>query len=345
MTDEQQKWKQEVAEFLQIEMTPDFLEELEKQDYSTAAASVSFSKKLAAKGWLTLAWPRQYGGQERSFLEQAIFNYQMGYYLAPTMAHQTGTNQVGRALMVHGTDEQKKRFLPRIARQEIVFAQAHTEPGAGTDLASLKTRAARRGAAYIIDGEKCYCSHAHIADYIYMAVRTDPNSVRHKGISLLVVDAKTPGMSISEMKTINHGRVSSIFFDNVSVPQENLLGEENKGWYMLMSTLAIERSIVRSPGTFQRLFDELIAYAKETRRDGHPIIEEQIMRFRFAEFATDIEVANMLYWRVACLANKGEIPGIEGNFQSLFLSKLEHRFANFGMEVLDHYGQLRRGSK
>jgi len=342
-TEEQEKWKQEVVEFLQTEMTPDFLEEIERGDHANTPVSIPFSHKVAAKGWAALALPKEYGGQGRSQVDQAIFMEQMGYFLAPQGGH-TGVNMLGTALLHHGTEEQRQWWLPRIAKQGILCAEVYTEPEAGTDLASLTTKAVADGNDYLINGVKIFNSTAHHADHMFVATRTDPDLPKHKGISVFIVDAKSPGITISPMLTMNHGRVSQLFFDNVRVPAENMVGKKNNGWTVLRTTLGVHRSGVDVAAFRRRIYDELLGYAKETKRGGRLLIEDPIIRYRFAEWAVNIEVARMLAWRVVWSRLRGEAPGVETTVQSLFDRSSEHAFFNFAMQILGLFGQLRRES-
>lgn len=345
LTPEQEKWKEEVKEFLEREMTPEFLAELEKEDYPHNPISVPFSKKLAEKRWLSLTWPRKYLGLERLHLDQAIWHEQMGYYGAPAGAHMAGSSWISQGLLHHGTEEQKAQYLPPIARQEVVYCVAYTEPDAGSDLASLKTTAQRQGNEFVINGEKVFCSSIHRADKIYLAARTDPNAPKRQGISMFILDVKTPGVSYTGRKTVNHGRVNDVYFDNVHLSEKNLVGQENKGWGMLMTSLTAERTVTSSAaGSFKRLWEELVAYAREVKRDGRPIIENPVIRYKLAESAIEIEVLRSIARRVAWLMDQGKQPGSEGFSQALVSRLFEPRFSNFAMDILGFYGQLQRVS-
>ncbi|MBI4331305.1 MAG: acyl-CoA dehydrogenase family protein [Chloroflexi bacterium] len=344
-TEQQERWRAEVDDFLRKEVTPALIADAEKQDYVTAPFSVEFSRKLAAKGWLALSWPKEYGGQGRDYLDTAILEEQMGYRWAPVEAHRTGCAFVANGIMEHGTPEQKKRVLPQIARQEVIFCEAYTEPEAGTDLATLKTKAIFDGKDYVVNGEKTFCSGFHFADCMHLAARTDPASSRHRGISMFIVDVKAAGVTYRPMKTINHGTMTHIFFDNVRVSPENLIGAKDRGWQQLMSVLAAERTGLHVAGANKRIVEWLAEYARATQRGGQPVISDPVIRHRLAELAVEIEAGRMLSWRVACLRSKGNQIGVEGNIQALFHREIEHRLAHFGMQVLGQYGQLHRDSR
>jgi len=344
-TPEQERWRGEVRAFLEAEMTPEFVAELESQDYTTSTISVPFSRKLAQRGWLTLYWPREYGGQERSFIDYAILEEELGYFRAPTAAHNFGVKMVGVALLHFGTEEQRRRFLPPISRQEVVYCQAFTEPNAGSDSANVETRAIPQGDDYIIDGQKTLCTSAHRADTMYLSARTDPTAPKHRGISMFLVDVNSPGVTIVPWRTVDHGRVNHVFLDGVRVPASRMVGEKNRGFQVMMASLNLERTGVDKPAANRRTWEELVAYARETRRNGRPLAREPLVRYRLAECAIEIEVQRMLAWRVADMRARGLLPTYEASVQSLRVREFEHRFANFAMELLGLYGQLRKGSK
>lgn len=344
-TPEQEAWRQEVRAFLKQEMTPEFEAELEAQDYTTSTISVPFSRKLAARGWLGMSWPRKYGGQDRPFIDQAILNEEIGYFRAPTAAHNFGLNQVGTAILLHGTEEQKLSVLPRITHQEVVFSQAFTEPQAGSDSAAIETRAARDSEDYVINGQKIFCTSFHRSDMMYVTTRTDPTVPKHKGISLFLVPVDAPGVSHTKGWTIDYGRENTVFLDNVRVPATNMVGQPNQGWYVMMTALNMERTGLEQPARSKRDLEDLVQYAKGHRRHGRPITQEPVMRYRLAECAIEIEVQRMLAWRVAYMRSKGTIGSYEASLQSLRVREFEHRFANLALEVVGFYGLLRRESR
>ncbi|MBI2918531.1 MAG: acyl-CoA dehydrogenase family protein [Chloroflexi bacterium] len=344
-TPEQEAWRQEVRAFLKQEMTPEFEAELESQDYTTSTTSLPFSKKLAARGWLGMSWPKKYGGQDRPFMDQAILNEEIGYFRAPTAAHNFGLNQVGTAMLLHGTEEQKLQWLPKITRQEVVFSQAFTEPQAGSDSAAIETRAVPDGDDYIVNGQKIFCTSYHRSDMMYVTTRTDPNVPKHRGISLFVIPVNAPGVSSSRGLTIDHGRENTVFLDNVQVPASNMVGRPNQGWMVMMTALNMERTGLEAPAHSKRNLEDLVAYAREHRRHGKAIIEDPFLRYRLAEAAIEIEVQRMLAWRVAYMRSKGTIGSYEASLQSMRVREFEHRFTNLAMEVVGFFGMLRRESK
>jgi alkylation response protein AidB-like acyl-CoA dehydrogenase len=344
-TPEQEAWREEVRAFLRQEMTPQFEAELEAQDYTTSTISVPFSKKLAARGWLGMSWPKKYGGQERPFIDQAILNEEIGYFRAPTAAHNFGLNQVGAAILLHGAEEQKLALLPRITRQEVVFSQAFTEPNSGSDAAAIETRAVPDGDDYIINGQKIFCTSFHRSDVMYVTTRTDPTVPKHRGISLFLVPVDSPGVSFSKGWTIDHGRENTVFLDDVRVPATSMVGQPNTGWQVMMTALNLERTGLEQPARNKRDLEDLVRYAREHRRHGSPLIDDPHIRYRLAECAIEIEVQRMLAWRVAWMRDRGTVSSYEASLQSLRVREFEHRFANLAMEIAGFFGLLRRESK
>ena len=188
-----------------------------------------FRAKLAERGRLTLSWPQKYGGQERSYEEQYLFQEALNYVGAPTAT--VAVQQVGPTLMAYGSAEQQASFLPRIARGEIEFALGYTEPDVGTDLASLQLRAIRDGDDYVLNGIKRFTSAAHRAEYVWLAARTDPAAPKHRGISMFLVDLATPGITVKPIWTMSGSRTNEVYWDDVRIPADALVGEENRGWY------------------------------------------------------------------------------------------------------------------
>jgi alkylation response protein AidB-like acyl-CoA dehydrogenase len=340
-TPAQQAWRQEVIEFLSRELTPDFVREFEREDAASSYASPTFSRKLAERGWLTLHWPREYGGLERPFMDQAILNEQLGYFRAPVGWHNIATEWVALPLMQYGTQEQKQRFLPAIARAEVSYSPTLSEPEAGSDLANIKTTAVRDGEEYVVNGLKVFITPAHRARYLWLLVVTDPQAARrHQRMSMLIVPVDTPGITIKKVPTMNHGRVNDVYLEDVRVPVANRVGPEHGGWQVAMTTLNIERSGIYYVSANQMWLEDLVQYARETRRRGRPIIEDPLVRHRLAYWATELEAQRMLSWRIAWLQSQGKSPSTEASIQSLRVRMYEHEFANFGMQVLGQYGQL-----
>ena len=227
-------------------------------------------RKLADRGWLTLGWPKEYGGRGASPITQLVFNEEMAYHRSPGK-DAFGIGMLGPALMMHGTEEQKRKYLPAIAEGRINWCQGFSEPGSGSDLASLQTRAVEDGDDYVISGQKIWTSGAHHADRFFMLARTDPDAPKHRGITFFMGDMKDPGVEVRPIVSAT-GRHSfnEVFFDNVRVNKRDIVGEVNRGWYVAMTLLGFERSTVEWPAAARRALEELVDYARETRRSTAP---------------------------------------------------------------------------
>jgi alkylation response protein AidB-like acyl-CoA dehydrogenase len=333
-------FRAELREFLKEEWPPEKRERIAAGDgYEEERA---FRRRLAQKGWLAMSWPKEYGGQGRSILEQYIFSEEMAYHGAP--AGTVGVGQVGPTLMRYGSEEQKSRFLPQIAAGEVDFALGYTEPEAGTDLASLTTRAVEDGDDFIINGTKIYTSAAHRAEYVWLATRTDPEAPKHRGISLFIVDLKSPGISVRPLWTMGDGRTNQTFYDNVRVPRENLIGELNRGWYYVAHALDFERITVFTVATLRAGFDALVATVKAATYDGRPLREEPEVRDTIAQLSTELEVAQMLSYRAAWMISNDQHPNYEASMLKVFATEYMQRLYQQGSRLLGLYGQLAPGS-
>jgi alkylation response protein AidB-like acyl-CoA dehydrogenase len=303
----------------------------------------SFLKKLATKGWLTMAWPKEWGGMGASHMMQLVFNEEIAREEAP--ATYLGSDRVGPTIMLYGTDEQKQRFLPPIVRAEAIWCQGFSEPGAGSDLASLQTRATHDGDDFVVNGSKVWTSFAHAADWMILLARTDQDAPKHKGISFFLLDMKTPGVTVRPLvDMLNRHQFNEVFFDNVRVPRECLIGEENRGWYVSAATLDFERSgIGRIIGTY-RTYDQLVQYAKTAHLLGKPVLAHQPVRHALAELKLEFEVGRLLSYRVTHMQAKQLVPNYEASVAKMYGSELAQRLANVGLRVLGMGGQLAPGS-
>jgi alkylation response protein AidB-like acyl-CoA dehydrogenase len=303
----------------------------------------AFLKKLAAKGWLTMAWPKEWGGMGASHMMQLVFNEEVARQDAP--ATYLGADRVGPTIMLYGTDEQKHRFLPPIVRAETIWCQGFSEPGAGSDLASLQTRATQDGDDFVINGSKVWTSYAHLSDWVILLARSDPDAPKHKGISFFLVDMKTPGITVRPLvDMLNRHQFNEVFFDNVRVPRDCLIGELNRGWYVATATLDFERSgIQRIIGTY-RTYDQLVEYAKTAQLGGKPVLAHDPVRHALAELKIEFEVGRLLSYRVTYMQSKQLVPNYEASVAKMYGSELAQRLANTGMRVLGLAGQLAPGS-
>ena len=302
-------------------------------------------KKLADQGWLTMHWPQEYGGQGASPLRSTIFNEEMSYHRAPGRDI-FGVRMLAPTLMIYGTEEQKKRFLLPVARGEVQWCQGYSEPGSGSDLASLQTRAVSDGDDYVINGSKIWTTMAHRADWMMLLARTDPEAPKHRGISFILVDMKSPGVSVQPVYNMTGGHdFNQVFFDNVRVPKANLVGEENRGWYVGVTLLDFERSGIDYSATSRRLLTELTEHVKSTSVDGRPIATGAQVRNQLVERYIEAEAARLLAYNVAWLQGEGQVPNKEASMSKVFGSETLQRVTSTAMEVLGLYGQLRPGDR
>ncbi len=351
-SEREEAFRREVEDFINEELPADWVEKniYWPGGYGTLAQFEEFgpqveqfTRRLAEKGWLTISWPKEYGGAGLSHTEQAIFHERMSYHRAPSAGIATGIG--GPTIMRVGSEEMKREWLPRIARGEIGFWLAYSEPNSGSDLASMQTRAVEDGDDLIINGQKIWGTAAHVSHYAWMAVRTDPTAPPHKGISLVIVDNTSPGVTIRPLINIcGFHSFNEVFFDNVRVPKKNIVGEMNKGWYYLMVALDFERLVIPIGG-FRRTFEEIVRYARETKHNGQALSQQPLIRNKLANIAVQIEIAYMFFWHIAWMLDKGLVPNIEASVLKLVTTELSQKLANTGMQVMGHYGQMESTSK
>lgn len=321
-----------------------FLDEHATGEASEEEPDPELEKKLAEHGWLTMAWPKEYGGGGASHIEQLIFKEEM--YRVGATYDQLAINLVGPTLMVHGTEEQKREHLPPIARAERRWCQGFSEPGAGSDLASLQTRAVRDGDEYIINGQKIWTSNAHNADYCLLLARTDPEAPKHRGISMFLVDMKSPGVRIQPLIQMTgvHG-FNQVFFDEVRVPVQDRVGEENRGWYVATTTLDFERSGIERNLTAERDWNRIYAALREPANRRSLAASGISWRHKLADLRIEIEVGRWMARRVAYMQNAGLVPNAEASMSKGYNSEVGQRVDDFGVNVFGLAGQLWEGPR
>ncbi len=305
------------------------------------AAADEWAGALAERGWIAPHWPKEYGGAGLSPMEQFIFKQEMAQAQAPSVGGM-GVSLLGPTLIVHGTEEQRAEHLPRILSGEVAWAEGYSEPGAGSDLASLQTRAIRDGDEYVINGQKIWTSGAHTADWLFALVRTDPEAPKHRGISFLMMDIHTPGLNVRPLINMawEHG-FNETFFEDVHVPTKNLVGDENRGWYVGASLLDFERSNIAGAIENRRLISDLIDYAASEAGRGKSRLSESVsLRHEMAEAYVQTEVLFNFSFRVISMQNRGLIPNYEASTSKLFNSELVQRVARLGTKVFGQYANL-----
>ncbi|MEX0799860.1 MAG: acyl-CoA dehydrogenase [Dehalococcoidia bacterium] len=348
LSPEEEAFRQEVRDWLGDNLPKDWQQDRFSREQSPETLNIyrTFARKLAEKKWVAPQWPVEYGGLGLSVIQQLIFNEEMAHAQAPVGYSIIGVGWVGPTLIVYGTEEQKQQHLSAITNAEMMWCQGFSEPGAGSDLASLQTKAVRDGDDYVINGQKIWTSGAHLADWCILIARTDPEAPKHKGISYFLVDMKTPGITVRPLIDMmnNHG-FNEMFFEDVRIPRKNLLGEENRGWYMAATTLDFERSSIGGAVGGRRMLEELVTYARETKRNGKYLSEETTVRNRLADAALDVELGRLLSYRVASMQQRGMVPNYESSIAKLFNTDMQLRMARAGMEIMGLYGQLEPPSK
>ncbi len=345
LTEEQTAFRQEVRDFLDKELPSDWIGGPISFANVDQGTEMKWRKMLAEKGWNTIGWPKEYGGQGASPMTQLIFNEEWEYRGAPGL-DSFGLNLLGPTLMVHGTEEQKRAYLGDIARGEVVWCQGFSEPGSGSDLASLQTRAVEDGDEYVINGQKIWSSYAQYADHMFLLARTDTSAVKHRGISFLLLDMDTPGITVRPIQEMSgESSFNEEFFDNVRIPKQNVLGEVNRGWYVAMTLLDFERTGINHPAGGKRILDLLIQYAKETSHNGKPLAADPRIRHKLADVAVSLETSRMMAYRIAWMQGEGMVPNMEASLLRLISSQTSQKLARVGMEVMGLMGQLEKGSK
>ncbi len=334
-------FRKEVRDFLDSEL-PSALKNLDPREDPGALRDAfrEWRRTLSSRGWVAPAWPKEYGGAGLGVMEQFIMNEEFAEHRAPNVGGM-GVSMCGPTLIVHGSEEQKKEHLSRILSGEATWCQGFSEPGSGSDLASLQTRAVRDGDDYVLNGQKIWTSGAHRANWMFMLARTDPEAPKHKGISYFLVDMKSPGISIRPLvNMLGNADFNEVFFDNVRVPAKNLVGEENRGWYIGTTTLDFERSSIGSAVGLRQTMDDLIAYATQHAGDGTSRLSNTpSVRYEVADRYVEVNVARLMSYRVITMQAKGMIPNHEASMTKLFSSELGQRISRTGMKVLGLYGQ------
>lgn len=338
-TDEQRAMRERLRAYFDDLMTPSLREEL-KHGYNTQEAAEAYRavvRRLGEDGWLGIGWPTEIGGQGLSMVEQAIFNDEAALADVPTPL--LTINSVGPAIARFGTDEQKREIVTGILQGEIHFAIGYSEPGSGTDLASITTRAVRDGDEYVINGQKLWTGMMEAADYIWLAVRTDPDAPKHRGISVLLVPRHAPGITSTRLRTLGDNSVASVSFDDVRVPVENCIGGENNGWAMITGQLNSER-VALSPSAFiERSLAIVSEFARHTEaEDGRPLIEQTWVRDNLAQVTAELEFLKLLNAKLATDVDAGTLTPADASVSKVFGSELQSRaqrllFAILGEDV------------
>jgi len=342
-TPEQERLRQQLREYFAGLMTTERRSALADAsgEYGDGEAYKEVVRQLGRDGWLALGWPAEYGGQGRSVLEQLIFTDEAAIAGVPVPF--LTINTVAPTIMRFGTPEQKERFLPRIAAGELHFSIGYSEPGAGTDLASLRTRAVRDGDSYVISGQKMWTSLIQYADYVWLACRTDSDALRHKGLSIIIVPTDADGFSYTPVHTLAGVTTSATYYSDVRVPAANLVGEENKGWPLITNQLNHERVALTSAAPVQSALAGVTDWARSTKlADGRRIIDQEWVQLNLARVHAKAEFLKLVNWQIA--AEAGSPGPAAASATKVYGTELTIEACRLLMEVLGADAEVRAGS-
>ncbi len=333
----------EIRAWLTANITEEFREKREMTLQQKLVVRRAWQKKLFDSGLVGIGWPREYGGRGATLLQEAIYNEELARAKAPATANVIGLGMAGPTILSVGTSEQKSRYLPKILSGEEIWCQGFSEPNAGSDVAALQSRAIREGDHFVVNGQKVWTSYGYIADFCILLVRTDFEAPKHKALSYLIVDMKSPGVTTRPLvQMTGEAEFAEMFFENVKVPVQNLVGELNKGWMVAITTLMHERgsfsfNVVVS---FEQRLQGLIELAQTSLRDGVPAVQDPQVRQRLAKLYTDIKTFKLSTVRQMSTVTKGQIPGPEGSLLKLQWSELNQRLVELAFEIEGPYSAL-----
>jgi alkylation response protein AidB-like acyl-CoA dehydrogenase len=342
LTDEQEALRRELRAYFAELMTPEVEAAMSNGEWGGSRYR-ELSLRMGRDGWLGIGWPREYGGQGRSAVEQFIFFDEAQRAGAPVPF--LTINTVGPTLMRYGTEEQRAAFLPRILRGEVHFSIGYSEPDAGTDLASLRTSAVSDGDEWTINGSKLWTSLVQDADYVWLAARTDPEAKKHRGISIFIVPTAARGFRYSPIETIGDGTTNATFYEDVRVPHSALVGEVNQGWSLITNQLNLERVALCAPGGVQRLFEDVCAWARETRlADGRRVVDQEWVRLDLARIHSGLEFLKLINWKSAWSLTRGRIDPADASATKVFGTEFFCQAYRMMLEIMGPAGAVKRGS-
>ena len=341
-TDEQEALRDELRAYFADLMTPEVEAALSNGEWGGGPAR-ELALRMGRDGWLGVGWPREYGGQGRSAVEQFIFFDEAQRAGAPVPF--LTINTVGPTLMRYGSEAQKAAFLPRILRGEVHFSIGYSEPDAGTDLASLRTSAVFDGDEWVINGSKLWTSLVQDADYVWLAARTDPEAKKHRGISIFIVPTGARGFRFSPIEIISDGATNATFYEDVRVPHDALVGEVNQGWSLITNQLNLERVALCAPGGVQRLFEDVCDWARETRLvDGRRVVDQEWVRLHLARVQAGLEFLKLINWKSAWALTRGRIDPADASTTKVFGTEFFTEAYRLLLEVMGPAGALKRRS-
>jgi alkylation response protein AidB-like acyl-CoA dehydrogenase len=346
LTPEERQFRDELRAWLGVNVPKDWSEWREKPIEDSFPYLRAWQRKLDEGGWAAVSWPKEYGGRSASLMQQAIFWEEMARAEAPPMANALGLGLIGPTIIAYGTEEQKKRFIPKILSAEEIWCQGFSEPNAGSDLASLQTAARLDGDHYVVNGQKVWTSYGWVGDWCELVVRTDANVPKHKGLTVLLVDMKSPGFEVRPLRQMTgESEFHELFFRDVRVPVKNVLGKVNDGWNVAVSTLMYERGSygARLHLLFKRNINRLIELSRAFPWNGHPAAQDPLIRQKLAQCYAEIEIMRWNQLRAFSRITETGVPGPEGSIQKIFWSELNQRVQQVAQEMLGPFGQLVSG--
>ncbi len=346
LTAEEKQFRDELRSWLEANVPKDWSEWRERPIEESFTYLKAWQRKLYEGGWAAVSWPKEYGGRGASLMQQSIFWEEMSRVEAPPMANSLGLGLIGPTIIAYGTDAQKKRYIPKILSAEEIWCQGFSEPNAGSDLASLQTEARLDGDDYVVNGQKVWTSYGWVGDWCELVVRTDANVPKHKGLTVLLIDMKSPGVEVRPLRQMTgESEFGEIFFRDVRVSKENVLGSVNDGWNVAVSTLMYERGSygARLHLIFRRNIGRLIELAHTLQRNGRTAAQDPLIRQKLAQCYAEIEIMRLNQMRAFSRITATGVPGPEGSIQKIFWSELNQRVQQVAQELLGPYGQLQAG--
>jgi alkylation response protein AidB-like acyl-CoA dehydrogenase len=336
-TPAEQAFREEVRAFLRHTVPADIAARGRHGKHFNKEDQVAWMRLLNERGWLAAGWPVEFGGTGWGVVEKHIFEEECAAFGAPGIVP-FGVNMVAPVIIKFGTPEQQARFLPRILSCEDWWCQGYSEPGAGSDLAALKARAVRDGDHYVVNGQKTWTTTAHYADWMFCLVRTDPDAQQQRGISFLLIDMKTPGITVRPIITLDgEHEVNEVFLDDVRVPVQNLVGEENKGWTCAKYLLTHERTSIVGIGQAKQMLSRLKQIASREQRDGLPLIDDDQLRLQIADLEIQLRAIEMSNLRTLASARDGGVPGAESSFLKIKGSEIRQAITYLMSKTLGPY--------
>jgi alkylation response protein AidB-like acyl-CoA dehydrogenase len=338
-------FRDEVRAFLARELTPEIVGAGRRPETERTELLREWQRKLHRAGLAAISWPSEYGGRSAGVVQQLVFNAELARHRAPDPINRSAVNQLGPTIIQWGDDAQRAHYLPRILSGDDVWCQGFSEPDAGSDLASLRTRAVVDDDGFVVNGQKIWTSKAQYADWIYILARTNVDAPKHEGISFLLVDLHSPGIEVRPIRQITGAaEFNEVFFDDVRVPRANLVGPLDGGWKVAHSTLGYERVGQSRTHRIERRLDIVLGLATDAAADGSRPIDDPLTRDRLVRFAAQVEALRQIAAQATAAGVRGVTPGPEASVAKLLTSEVDQAMATFGLDLAGPAGVLQRGS-